>query len=56
MKIASQLKFETLSAIDLTVEMQKYTQAEIESLKLVILYLRNTKNHLFAAIKTAEGL
>lgn len=36
--------------------MGRYSADEIESLKIIILYLRNTKNELFAAIKTADGV
>jgi hypothetical protein len=56
MKVTAQIKFQTLSTIDLNVELQSYSQEEIESLKLVILYLRSTKAGLFAIIKTAEGV
>lgn len=56
MKSIAQVKFQTLSAIDLSTEVQKYSADEIESLKLIISYIRSTKSQLFAVIKTAEAI
>lgn len=53
MKSIAQVKFQTLSAIDLSTEVQKYSADEIESLKQIISYIRSTKTQLFAVIKTA---
>lgn len=55
-KITAQLKFQTLATVDFALEMQRYSAEEVESLKLVISYLRSTKGQLFAAIKSSEGL
>lgn len=53
MRSIAQVKFQTLSAVDLSTEVQKYSSDEIESLKLIISYIRSTKTQLFAAIRTA---
>ena len=50
-KITAQLKFSTLTTVDFNVEMQRYSEQEVESLKLLIQYLRNTKGQLLAAVK-----
>jgi hypothetical protein len=50
-KITAQLKFHTLTTVDFNIEMQRYSEQEVESLKLLIQYLRNTKGQLLAAVK-----